>query len=182
MASRNQSPTTSDQDAIELLADDHAAVKELFAEFKKFQEAKAQGVDEMKQALMDAVCEALKVHMQIEEEIFYPAARQALAGEADLMNEAVVEHQAARELIAQIEAGSARDDMTCAQFIVLSEQIDHHVKDEEGEMFPKLRKASLDMQALGRKLARRRAELETANVPAGVVKASIWERLSAFGR
>lgn len=182
MANRKQSRVTASHDAIELLIDDHDAVKELFAEFKKFQEAKTEGVDEMKQALMDAVCEALKIHTQIEEEIFYPAARHALPDDKDLLNEAQVEHTAAKELIAQVEAGAARDDMTCAQFQVLSEQIDHHVKEEQDEMFPKLRKTSMDMEAIGRRLEKRRAELESAKVPAGVVKASIWERLSSFAR
>ena len=182
MASRKQFRTSSSQDAIALLIDDHDAVKELFAEFKRFQEAKVQGADDMKQALMDAVCDALKVHTQLEEEIFYPAARKALPDEADLFNEAQVEHNAAKELIAQVEAGSARDDMTCAQFTVLSEQIDHHVREEQDEMFPKLRKTSMDMEAIGRKLEKRRAELESEKVPAGVVKPSIWQRLSSFAR
>ena len=183
MTTRKQLHLSTSQDAIDLLVDDHDAVKELFAEFKKFQEAKAEGVDEMKQALIDAVCEALKVHTQIEEEIFYPAAREALPDEGDLLNEAVVEHTAAKELIAKIEAGSARDDTTCAQFIVLSEQIDHHVEEEQEEMFPKLRKTSMDMLAIGRKLERRRAELESAEMPAGAMKKpSIWDRLSSFAR
>jgi hemerythrin-like domain-containing protein len=181
VATRKQPRATASQDAIELLIDDHDAVKELFAEFKKFQEAKTEGADEMKQALMDAVCEALKVHTQIEEEIFYPAARHALPDEKDLMNEAQVEHNAAKELIAQVEAGSARDDMTCAQFQVLSEQIDHHVKEEQDEMFPKLRKTSMDMEAIGRKLEKRRAELETAKIAPGAIP-TIWERISSFAR
>lgn len=177
MATRKQSRATTSHDAIELLIDDHDAVKELFAEFKKFQEAKAEGVDEMKQALMDAVCDALKVHMTIEEEIFYPAARQALPDEGDLLNEANVEHDAAKELIAQIERGDATDEMTCARFTVLSEQIDHHVGEEQGEMFPKLRKSSMDMEAIGRKLEKRRSELEASNLAGGLPKPTIWDRL-----
>lgn len=182
MATRKQSRGTEGQDAIALLIDDHEAVKELFAEFRKFQEAKTEGADEMKQALMDAVCAALKVHTQIEEEIFYPAARQALPDEKDLFNEAQVEHAAAKELIAQVEAGSARDDMTCARFQVLSEQVDHHVKEEQDEMFPKLRKSSMDMEAVGRKLEKRRAELESEGVAAAVRIPTIWDRLSTFAR
>lgn len=182
MATRKQLHLSTSQDATEILIDDHDAVKELFAEFKKFQEAKTEGADEMKQALMDAVCAALKVHTQIEEEIFYPAARRALPDEADLLNEAEVEHTAAKELIAKIEAGSARDDTTCAEFIVLSEQVEHHVKEEQEEMFPKLRKTSMDMVAIGRKLEKRRAEIESAAMASGAVRPTIWDRLLSAER
>jgi hemerythrin-like domain-containing protein len=182
MATRKQLHLSTSHDATEILIDDHDAVKELFAEFKKFQEAKTEGAEEMKQALMDAVCAALKVHAQIEEEIFYPAARRALPDEADLLNEAEVEHTAAKELIAKIEAGSARDDTTCAEFIVLSEQIEHHVKEEQDEMFPKLRKTSMDMVAIGRKLEKRRAELESAAMASGAVRSTIWDRLLSATR
>jgi len=171
-------------DAISLLKQDHAAVKELFTEFKKFQEAETEGVDDLKQDLMDEVCMMLKVHTQIEEEIFYPAAREALDDEEDLMNEAQVEHDAAKDLIAQIEAGDASDEMTCAQFIVLSEQIDHHVEEEEDEMFPKLQKTDLDLQALGEKMAARKKELEAEGGMEGQPpkKPSVMERISSMRR
>ena len=145
-------------DAIELLKEDHKVVQDMFKEFKKLHEE--EGSEEMMQELIDSVCAALKVHTQIEEEIFYPAAREALGDEDDLMNEAEVEHDGAKELIAQIEEGSASDPMTCARFMVLSEQIDHHVKEEHEEMFPKLQKTDLDTAALGEEMAERKAELE----------------------
>ena len=74
------------KDAIELLKEDHRRVKELFGEFEKFQESKAEGAEDLKQALIDAVCMELTVHAQAEEEILYPAARAALPNEEDLMN------------------------------------------------------------------------------------------------
>lgn len=168
-------------DAIKLLKDDHQAVKELFTEFKKFQEAKTEGADEIKQAIMEDVCSMLKVHAQIEEEIFYPAAREALPDEEDLLNEAEVEHTGAKELIAKIEAGSAEDPMTCAQFLVLSEQIDHHVKEEQDEMFPKVEKSSMDTRAIGEQLAKRKAELEGAAIAHGI-RPSEPPRMSAKDR
>ncbi|QJR15460.1 hemerythrin domain-containing protein [Usitatibacter palustris] len=157
-------------DAIELLKADHAEVKELFEEFKKLQESDEEGTEDLKQALMDAVCSALKVHTQIEEEILYPAARAVLPDEEDLMNEADVEHAGAKDLIAQIEASSAYDAMTCAKFLVLAEQIDHHVEEEHTDMFPKLRKSTMDTKAIGVKLAARKEEL-TAEMEKAIAEA-----------
>jgi hypothetical protein len=169
------------QDAIALLTQDHKEVKELFDEFKKFQESEQTGVDDLKQELMDVVCASLSVHAQIEEEIFYPAAREALPDEEDLLNEAEVEHAGAKDLIAQIQDGSADDPMTCAKFIVLSEYIEHHVKEEQGEMFPKVRDSDMDTKAVGAKLAARKEELMNvkAIAPSIPPKASLWDRLSA---
>ena len=172
-------------DAIQLLKEDHAAVKELFAEFKRFQEEKTEGVDELKQDLMDEVCKMLTIHTQIEEEIFYPAVRQALPDEEDLMNEAEVEHSGAKDLIEQIQAGSASDPMTCARFLVLSEQIDHHVEEEHEDMFPKVQESSLDTQAVGEQMAARKEELEAEAVaPKGTApaKPSVWDRISTLRR
>jgi hemerythrin-like domain-containing protein len=157
-------------DAIELLKDDHKVVQDMFREFEKLHEAKEEGSDDMKQELIDSVCAALTVHMQIEEEIFYPAAREALDDGEDLLNEAEVEHDGVKDLIEELEEGSASDPMTCARFLVLAEQVDHHVKEEHEEMFPKLRKAKFDAAALGVEMAERKAELEgeePAEVPQG---------------
>jgi hemerythrin superfamily protein len=172
-------------DAITLLKQDHATVRELFTEFKRFQEERVEGVDELKQDLMDEVCHALKIHAQIEEEIFYPAAREALPDEVDLMNEAQVEHASAKELIALVESGRASDPMTCARFLVLSEQIDHHAGEEEDEMFPKIRKSKMDTQAIGRRLAERKAELESEALRVkgtGPASPSVWDRVFALRR
>lgn len=148
------------KDAIALLVDDHKRVKGLFAEFKKFEDAGKVGFDDLKQELIDATCGELKIHAQVEEEIFYPRVRAALPDEDALMNEADVEHAGATELIAQIENGNASDPMTCARFTVLGEYIDHHVKEEENEMFVKVLKADIDLVKLGRQMTLRKQELK----------------------
>ena len=101
----------------------------------------------------------MTVHATIEEEIFYPAVREAIDDE-DLMDEADVEHASAKELIAQLEAANPGDDQYDAKVTVLGEMIDHHVKEEEGEMFSKARKADIDSASLGEELAIRKAELK----------------------
>lgn len=172
-------PTRKNVDAIELLKQDHKLVQDMFKEFKKLHEAKEEGSDEMKQELMDSVCAALKVHTTIEEEVFYPAAREALGDEEDLMNEAEVEHDGAKDLIEQIEEGSASDPMTCARFMVLAEQIEHHVKEEHEEMFPKIQKTDLDTKALGAEMAELKAELESDAPPPTGDKAKPGSRPAA---
>ena len=92
--------------------------------------------------MAEQICQMLTVHATIEEELFYPAAREALGEDADLVDEADIEHASAKELIAQIEGSSPEDDHFDARVKVLGEYIDHHVKEEEGEMFPRQRKAS----------------------------------------
>ena len=133
------------QDAIAMLTADHKRVKTLFSEFDKL---KQKGSDEQKSAIVEQICNELKIHTELEEEIFYPAVRQAI-DDSDLMDEAIVEHAGAKELITQLEEASPDDDLYDAKVTVLGEQIDHHVKEEEGDMFPKARKAKLDTEALG---------------------------------
>jgi hemerythrin superfamily protein len=101
----------------------------------------------------------LTAHATAEEELFYPRAREVLGDDEDLVDEADVEHASAKELIAQIEAGSPDDPLYDAKVKVLGEYIDHHVKEEEGEMFPKIRKSDLDLDAIGEEIAARKAEL-----------------------
>jgi hemerythrin-like domain-containing protein len=144
-------------DAIELLMDDHKKVKKLFKEFEKL--AKAQDVDG-KVEIANEICEELTMHTTIEEEIFYPAARAAI-GEEDMVNEAIVEHASAKDLIAQIREMSGDDEMYDAKVKVLSEYIDHHVEEEEKEMFPKAKKAKMDLEGLGVQLMERKEELVT---------------------
>ena len=150
--------TKADQneDAIALLTADHAKVKKLFKEFEDLKEE--DGSAEDKSALVTQICNELKVHTEIEEEIFYPAVRKAIDDSA-LMDEALVEHAGAKELIAQLEDMSPDDELYDAKVTVLGEQIQHHVKEEEGEMFPKARKAKLDSEALGVQMTERKAEL-----------------------
>jgi hypothetical protein len=147
-------------DALELLKKDHSHVQDLFAEFKRFHEEETEGVDELKQEIMDEVCAALKVHTQIEEEIFYPAAREACPDEEEMFDEALAEHAAAKDLIEQIEAGAATDTGTSDRFLTLSDDIDHHVQEEEMEMFPMVGDSSMDLEEVGGRLAARKQELE----------------------
>jgi hemerythrin superfamily protein len=149
-ASRRKRSTP--QDAIQLLRADHRKVQDLFDQFEK-----ARG-DDRKAELAQEICAELKVHAQIEEEIFYPAAREVLK-EQDLLDEATVEHASAKDLIAQIEQARAGDAMFDAKVTVLGEYIKHHVKEEQNELFPKLKKTKLDLKALGRELAERKEAL-----------------------
>jgi hemerythrin-like domain-containing protein len=103
----------------------------------------------------------LTVHATIEEEIFYPAARDAV-DEEPLLNEAEVEHQSAKDLIAQILASDSSDALYDAQVKVLGEYVNHHVAEEEGELFPKLREAVLDLEQLGAEMSARQEELLSA--------------------
>ena len=143
---------TKAKDAIALLKDDHRTVEKLF---KEFESAKGDG---RKETLARRICLELSVHTKIEEEIFYPACDGKV--EEDLLKEAYVEHDAAKLLIAEIEAGDGKsDDFFDAKVKVLSEEIDHHVEEEESELFPQVRKADLDLDLLGEQLAERKAEL-----------------------
>lgn len=142
-------------DAIKLLKGDHKQVKEWFDEFDKTDD------DTKKQKLAREICNALMVHAQIEEDIFYPAARDANVDE-DLLDEANVEHASAKQLILQIEAMDSSDQLFDATVKVLGEYVKHHVTEEENELFPECRESSMDLTALGKKLADRKAELMAA--------------------
>ena len=145
---------TDKNDAIALLTDDHKKVKELFEKFEKLSDRSKVN----KKKIADQICLELTVHAQVEEEIFYPAVREPIKDE-DLMDEAVVEHASAKELIAQISEMDPGDDLYDAKVKVLSEQIEHHVEEEEGEMFPKVRKTKVDLVALGEEMAARKEQL-----------------------
>ncbi len=149
--------SSTELDAIEMLMADHKKVKKLFSDFKKL---KDDGSNEEKAAIVDRICNELKVHATIEEEIFYPAVRKSI-DDSDLMDEALVEHAGAKYLIAQLEEMGADDDLYDAKVTVLGEQIDHHVKEEEGDMFKKARKANVDAAALGATMLKRKQALMT---------------------
>jgi hemerythrin superfamily protein len=144
-------------DAIDLLMSDHKAVKALFKQYDALVEADGDADD--KQAIAQQICQMLTVHATVEEELFYPAARDVLGDDQDLVDEADVEHSTAKDLIAQIEDSSPDEALYDAKVKVLGEYIDHHVKEEEGEMFPKVKKAKLDTQSLGAEMATRKDEL-----------------------
>ena len=140
--------------AVELLKEQHDKVKKAFKEFEKLgrEDAEAQ------QQLVQRVCEDLKLHTTLEEELFYPAAREAIDDE-DILNEAQIEHETAKMLIEQLENMGPEDPNFHATFTVLGEYVRHHVKEEEEEMFPEVKKAGVDLEALGEQMRARKQEL-----------------------
>jgi hemerythrin superfamily protein len=161
-------------DAISMLKADHAAVKDLFKQFNALAEASAPA-HQKKRTIALKICKELTVHAKVEEEIFYPAARAVLGrDEAPMMDEADVEHASCKELIGQIESMEPSENHYDAKVIVLGEYINHHVKEEEGEMFPKVRNAKLDLKGLGEHLVVRKKELMSSYSPE---KASLLSRV-----
>jgi hemerythrin superfamily protein len=155
MARTNAPASTDDQDAIALLKSDHRQVKALFSEFDKL---KDDGSEEDRAAIVAQICNELTIHAAIEEEIFYPAVRKAIE-DVDLMDEALVEHAGAKELIAQLEGASVDDELYSAKVTVLGQQIDHHIQEEERRMFREAKKAKVDTAALGAKMMKRKMAL-----------------------
>jgi hypothetical protein len=151
-------------DATQLLTQDHREVEALFEKFEK------AGSDGSKERLARQICTELKIHAMIEEEIFYPALRGKI--EDDSLDEAYVEHDGAKVLINDIEAGEPSDDFYDAKVKVLQEEIEHHVREEEkmnGNIFQQARATDVDLDALGEQMAARKAELmrqaETSGLP-----------------
>ncbi|HET6829474.1 MAG TPA: hemerythrin domain-containing protein [Ramlibacter sp.] len=152
-------PTNRAKDACDLLDADHKAVKKMFKEYEELAGSRARGAPQKKMELARQICNELTVHAQIEEEIFYPALRDALK-DTDLLAEAEVEHQSAKDLIAQIEAMGEPDEMFDAKVKVLGEYIDHHVKEERNEIFVKARASrKLDLVSMRETLETRKEEL-----------------------
>jgi hemerythrin superfamily protein len=149
---KTQSARSEGMNAIELLKHDHREVEEYFEEYEDLED------DAEKAELSAKICQALKVHAQIEEEIFYPAAREATRDE-DLLDEALVEHAGAKRLIEEIESMEVGDDLYDAKIRVLGEQIKHHVKEEEEELFPEAERSDMDLKAVGEELEGRKMEL-----------------------
>lgn len=148
-AARDETP-----DAINLLKADHREVEELFGKFEK-----AKSTDR-KKAIVAQICDALTVHAKIEEAIFYPKAREALKrAEEDVLDEAFVEHEGIKWRVGQLENAEPGDDNYYARVTVLKEYVTHHVKEEERELFPKIRATKLDLKALGAQLAARKEAL-----------------------
>jgi hemerythrin superfamily protein len=149
----------AEPDACSLLDADHRNVKKLFKAYEELTKSRAASASQKKRDLASEICAELTVHAQIEEEIFYPALREALK-ETDLLDEAEVEHASAKDLIAQIQEAADVDDMFDAKVTVLGEYIDHHVKEERNEIFVKARAArGLDLVAMRDELASRKEEL-----------------------
>jgi hypothetical protein len=146
----------SRRDALTLLKEDHRRVEALFESFEKARS------EDRKRSLATEICSALRIHAQIEEEIFYPAFYEATQ-EEDLHHEAIIEHDGAKKLIAEIESSSPGDEYFEARVTVLSEMIRHHVREEEKRdgLFGKSRSSGMDLAEIGERLAERKSQLES---------------------
>ncbi|MBA5606776.1 hemerythrin domain-containing protein [Duganella sp. FT3S] len=142
-------------DALAVLRADHANVQALFEQYEQLGER----AHASKQKLATRICLALTQHATAEEELFYPAVRDAIAECADQVDEALVEHGSAKELIAQILAMEEGEQLYDATVKVLSELIAHHVDEEEGEIFPRVQDSELDLVALGAAIVQRKAQV-----------------------
>lgn len=145
------------KDAIAALKQDHREVEKAFAEFKKL----GDGNHAPKKKLADHICDELLAHMTIEEEIFYPEVKQKAKDAEDVVNEGIVEHSGAKVLIKQIKSMKGNEELFDTKVMVLAEQIEHHVKEEEGEMFPKAMKSNVDLVALGERMAQRKKQVNS---------------------
>lgn len=155
---RTSSRSKKSNDALAMLKADHDKVKKMFKEFERMTEDDELG--EEAQQLATRICNELKVHTTLEEEIFYPEARAALEDDEDLIDEAEVEHASAKDLIGQIEGMDASEDKFAATVTVLGEYVNHHVEEEQNEMFPKVKKAKqLDLNEMAERMMARKQEL-----------------------
>lgn len=146
--------------AVTLLKADHLKVKRLFRAFEKSPDPAE------KKRLCDAALQELKIHAAIEEDLFYPAVREAVSPDkAEMFNEADEEHHVAKLLIAELERMDGTEDHFNGKFTVLAENIRHHIKEEEGDMLPVAEDSMLDLDALGQKMARRKQELMISGAP-----------------
>ncbi|WP_334164469.1 hemerythrin domain-containing protein [Phenylobacterium sp.] len=152
-AKKSTVPVARGNDAVAVLKRDHREVERLFKQYEKSKEDDAR-----KQEIFQQIALELKVHTQIEEEIFYPESREFVK-EQDTVNEAVVEHMSAKDLIAQLEAMEPSDEYYDAKVTVLKEMIEHHVEEEEQEYFPEVQKKGMDTKAVGERLLARKEEL-----------------------
>ncbi len=157
ISSASTAPHDPAKDVLQVLTAEHREVKALFQRYRKL--ADAGGRDDERMLLASQICVALTIHTQMEEEILYPAARTVLIQDEDIVDEAYVEHAGARTLIAQIKTMTTDQPLYDAKVKVLGEYVDHHVREEETEFFPKLRKTSLDLEAMGEQIAARKMQL-----------------------
>lgn len=152
-AANRKKASQASQSAVELLEQDHRQVEELF---EQYDQLKAD--DERKGDLVQKICLALEIHAQIEEEIFYPKAREATK-DNDLIDESLVEHATVKSLISEIEEMEVGDDLFDAKIRVLGEMVKHHIHEEEGELFPEIESAKIDLEAVGKELTERKEAL-----------------------
>ncbi|MGZ5817973.1 MAG: hemerythrin domain-containing protein [Burkholderiaceae bacterium] len=155
----------SKHDAISVLSEDHKHVQALFKQFEKLCGQKTGDNNDKKKELVQQICVELTIHAKAEEELFYPAARAAIS-DKEILEEAYVEHASAKELIQQLQSMHPGEDLYDAKVIVLGEYINHHIKEEEGQIFPAAKKAKMDLETLGENISQRKQELnaDTADV------------------
>jgi hemerythrin superfamily protein len=139
--------------AFDLVEQDHRQIEEWLDEFDEMKEG-----DKRKGELAEKICVALKVHSQIEEEIFYPQARDATKDD-DLIDEAIVEHGTVKNLIGEIEKMKVDDELYDAKVRVLGEMVKRHIREEEEEIFSKLQSTKMEIDAVGKELAERKEAL-----------------------
>ena len=156
VSDKSEDDELDEQDAVSLLTSDHAEVKQMFEEYRQLVQDNAD--DDRRDELAAEICSALTVHAEIEEDIFYPALRERLDDDLAL-DQAEVEHAIARDLVEQIEAMEPDDALFDARVLVLAEYVEHHVQEEESEIFPQAEKSGIDLEELGAELAERRHEL-----------------------
>ena len=151
-STNTQPKTTKVPEATKLLRTDHELVASLFKQYESSRSV------EKKRALIEQICQELTVHAQIEEEVFYPKVKDALH-DSELIPEARVEHETLKHLIGQLDEGNPGEEEFDAKVKVLCEYVEHHVKEEQSEIFPKVRKTDLDLKELGAELLQRKEEL-----------------------
>jgi hemerythrin-like domain-containing protein len=145
-----------EEDAVSLLTSDHAEVRQMFEEYRQLLDDNAG--DDRRGELAGQICSALTVHAEIEEDVFYPALRERLDDEL-LLDQAEVEHASVRDLVEQIESMEPDDALFDAKVLVLAEYVEHHVQEEENEIFPQAEQSGIDLDRLGAELAERKREL-----------------------
>jgi hemerythrin superfamily protein len=150
---RNAVSSKKSRDALELLAEDHRKVEEMFDEYDEM-----EGDDNRRGELAEQICNELTVHARLEEEIFYPRAREATK-DNELIDEAIVEHGSVKHLIEEIRGMEPGEDLFDARIRVLEEMVKRHIQEEEEELFPELTSAGMDTDAVGKELADRKQEL-----------------------
>ena len=161
--SATQAHAAQEPDALQLLKAEHRDVRTMFRLYDKLAEAGGKGDERM--LLASQICVALALHMQVEEEILYPAARRVLASREDIVDAAYVEHACAKSLVAQVKTMTSDQPLFDARVKVLGEYVAHHIREEENELFPKLREAALDLEAMGERIVARKRQLMATPEP-----------------
>lgn len=154
---RKSTKSTQDEGVLDVLTKDHRDVKKLFTAYQRLVDTDAPA--SQRRISAEQICAMLTAHATVEEELFYPAVRDAVGGATQTMDEAQVEHASLKALIAQLQAMEPNEALYDAKVKVLGEYVDHHVKEEEGEIFPAARKSGMDLLELGAQVAARKEEL-----------------------